>query len=108
MGLVAGAYGELPSAFHVITGLIASQLADELPQFVDLDHGTCKSISLQQVTRGLGLALHRGWAKLMLDRCQDLVLTPNQPRPTAAEPTDEDDEEAHALYRHTHPPGYRG
>ena len=25
-----------------------------------------------------------------------------------AEPTDEDDEEAHALYHHTHPPGFGG
>ena len=29
--------------------------------------------------------------------------TPNQPRPTAAEATDEDDEEANAFYHHTHP-----
>ena len=32
----------------------------------------------------------------------------NQPRPMAAEATDEDDEEAHAFYHHTHPPGYGG
>ena len=29
VGLVAGAYGELPGAFHVIIDLLASQLADE-------------------------------------------------------------------------------
>ena len=45
--------------------------------------------------------------KLMLDRCRNLVQHPNQPRPTAAEATDEDDE-ARAFYHHTHPPGYRG
>ena len=108
LGLVAGAYAELPSAFHVIIDLIASQLADEHPQFFDIDHGTCKSIFLQQARRSLGLALHRGWAKLMLGRCRDLVQHPNQPRPMAAEATDEDDEEAHAFYHHTHPPGYGG
>ena len=68
----------------------------------------CKSVFLQQVRRGLGLALHRGWAKLMPDRCRDLVQHPNQPRPTAAEATDGDGEEAHATYHHTHSPGYGG
>ena len=62
------------------------------------------SIFLQQVRRSLGFALHRGWAKLMHDRCRDLVQHPNQPRPMATEATDEDDEEARAFYHHTHPP----
>ena len=59
-GLVAGAYGELPIAFHDITGLFASELADGHLQFPDISRGTCKSIPLQQVRRDLGLALHRG------------------------------------------------
>ena len=105
--LVAGAYVELPSAFHTITDLIASQLADLHPLFFDIDHGTCKSIFLQQVRRCPGLALHRGWAKHMLDRCRDLVQHPNQPRPMAVEAT-ENDEKARAFYHHTHPPGYGG
>ena len=45
----------------------------------------------------LGLALHRGWANLMLNRFRDHVHYPNQPRPTAAEATNKDDEEAHAF-----------
>ena len=49
LGLVAGAYAELPSALRVIIDLIASQLAVEHPQFLDIGHGTCKSIFLQQV-----------------------------------------------------------
>ena len=44
----------------------------------------------------------------MLDHCRDLVQNPNQPRPMAAEATDEDDKEAHAFYHHTQPPGYGG
>ena len=36
-------------------------------------------------------------------RCRDVVRHPNQPRPTAAEATDEDEKEAHAFYHHTHP-----
>ena len=68
MGLVAGAYGELSSVLHVITGLVASHLADDQLQFFGIDHRTCKSIFLQQVRGSLGLALRRGWTKLMLDR----------------------------------------
>ena len=52
------------------------------------------------------LALHRAWVKLWLDPFRDLVLHPNQPRPTAAEAADEDEEEARAYYHQTHPPGY--
>ena len=52
--------------------------------------------------------MQRGLAKLMLGRCRDLVQHPNQPRPTAAEATDEDGEEARAFYYHTHPPVYWG
>ena len=84
MSLVAGAYAELFGAFHVTTDLIASQLADEHLHFFDIGHGTCKSVFLQQVRRSLGLVLHRGWAKLMLDRCRDLVKHPNIPCSTAA------------------------
>ena len=46
--------------------------------------------------------------KPMLGRYRDLVQHSNQPRPTAAEATDEDYEEAHAFYHHSHPPGYGG
>ena len=73
VSLVAGAYAELSSAFHVAIGLIAPQLAEEHLQFCDIDHGTYRSILLKQARRSLGLALHRGWAKLILDRCWDLV-----------------------------------
>ena len=71
-------------------------------------HWTCKSIFFQQVRTTLGLALHRGWVRLVLGRCRDRVKHPNQPRPTAAEATVEDDEETHAFYHHPYPPGYGG
>ena len=37
-----------------------------------------------------------------------VLALPNQPRSMATDATDEGDEEAHALYHHTHPPGYGG
>ena len=57
-GLVASAHAELSRAFHATIDLIASQLANGHLQFFDIDHGTCKSIFLQQVRRGLELALN--------------------------------------------------
>ena len=59
LGLVAGAYAKLTIAFHVTIDLLASQLADGHLQFFNIAHGMCKSIFLQQVQRGVGLALHR-------------------------------------------------
>ena len=53
--------------------MIAFQVANIHLQFFDINHGTCKRIFLRQVWRGLGIALHRGWAKLTLDRSRDLV-----------------------------------
>ena len=46
MGLVAGKCGELTSAFHDNTDLIASQLADGHLQFFDIN-GTCKTVFFQ-------------------------------------------------------------
>ena len=60
LGLFAGAYTEVPSALHVITDLNTSQLADGHLQFFDIDHRMCKSISLRQVRRCLGLTVHHG------------------------------------------------
>ena len=54
VGLATGAYVELPSAFRVIIGLVASHLADGRLQFIDIDHVTCKSIYLRQVRRPEG------------------------------------------------------
>ena len=75
-------------------------------QFFDIDHGKCKSIILQQVRRDLGLALRRGWANPMPDRCRGLIQHPNQPRPKvkAAEATDKDNKEARAFYQNTQSP----
>ena len=81
----------LSSAFRVIINPVASELADWHLKFFNTDHGTCKSIFLQHGRGGLGLALNRGWAKIMLDRSLKLVQHPNHPRPTA-EAADKDGE----------------
>ena len=108
LGFLPGLVPRLFSQNHEYRPIqhIEIKLADVHLQFFDTDHGTCKSILLQQARRSLGLALHRGWAKFMRDRCRNLVQHPNRPRPTAAEATEKDDEEARAFYHHPHPPGF--
>ena len=48
---------------------------------------------------------HRAWAKLLLDRCRDLVQTehPKHPRGPAQNWTNDDDAEAHAHFHHHNP-----
>ena len=60
VGLVAGACGQMPGAFHGITDLVASELAEENLQLFDIEPGRCKTTFPQQVRRSLELALHRG------------------------------------------------
>ena len=51
-----------------------------------------KQMFTQQIRRSIGLAVHRGWAKLLLDRCRDLSRDSRQPR-THTREADEDDAE---------------
>jgi hypothetical protein len=102
-GLVTGAYGEMSGAVHDLADLIATELAADHLQFFDIDPKACKSMFLQQVRRSWGLAAHRGWAKLLLDRTRDLVEHPNQPRDTRT--TNRDAAEAYMQHHDTNPPG---
>ena len=56
-----------------------------------------KQMFTQQNRRSIGLAVHRGWAKLLLDRCRDLFQDPRQPR-THTRETDEGDVDAHEYF----------
>ena len=53
-----------------------------------------KQIITQRICRSIGLAVHRGWAEQLLDRCRDFVQDPPQPR-TFTRETDEDSAKAH-------------
>ena len=86
-----------------IADLIASGLGAEQLQFYEIDPGMLMSIFLQQVRLSSGLVLQP-----VLDRFRDLVQHPNQPRPTAADTTGADGEEARAFYHHKHPSGRAG
>ena len=65
-----------------------------------------KQIFTEQTRFSIGLAVHRGWAKFLLDICRDLVQDSRQPR-THTRETDEDGAEAHE-YFHFHQTRGRG
>ena len=65
-----------------------------------------RQVFTQRICRSTGLAVHRGWAKLLLDRFRDLAQDPRQPR-TYTRETDEDDAEEHG-YFHFHQTRGRG
>ena len=88
------------------TTTFASELASDHLQLFALDPGMARSNFLRRVRHSLGLGVHRGWVKLLLDHTRDLVQHPNQPRD--ARTTDGDDPEAHAHYHQTHPSGKNG
>ena len=77
-----------------LADLVACELNAEHLALFDGAMNESKQISTQRTRRSIGLAVHRGWAKLLLDRCRDLVQDPRQPR-THTRETDKDDVEAH-------------
>ena len=96
-GLAVGAFGEVSSHIRDLADVVACELSAKYLAFFDIAKKESKGIFTQRIRRSLGLAVHRGWAKLLLDRCHDLVEDPRQPRRRAHE-TDEDDAEAHEYY----------
>ena len=80
-----------------LANLVACELNAEHLALFDCVMNESKQIFTQQIRRSIGLALHRGWAKLLLGRCRGLVQDPRQPRIHARE-ADEDDTEAHECF----------
>ena len=80
-----------------LADLVACELnAEHLALFAAFDDAMNESRQMftQRIRRSIGLAVHRGWAKLLLDRCRDLLQDPRKPC-THIRETDEDDAEAH-------------
>ena len=88
-----------------LADLVACELnAEHLALFDDAMNESKQMFTL--IRRSIALAVNRGWAKLLLDRCRYLVQDPRQPR-TQTRETDEDDAEAHR-YFHFHQTRGRG
>ena len=83
-----------------LAGLVACELDAEHLALFDDAMNESKQRFTKRMRRSIGLAIHRGWAELLLDRCRDLVQDPRQPR-THTRETNEDDAEAHG-YFHFH------
>ena len=64
---------------------IACDLSAEYLAFFDIARNEGKGVFTRQTRRTLGLAVNRGWAKLVLDRCRGLVKDLRQPRTHARE-----------------------
>ena len=79
-------------ALHVPSpGAVLKLIAEHLTLFDDTPNES-KQVFTQGIRRSIGIAVHRGWAKLLLDRFCELVLDPRQPR-TYTRGADEDDAE---------------
>ena len=93
-GFVVGAFREISMQVRDLADLVACKRNAEHLALFDGAMNESKQMLLQRIRRSIGLAVHRGWAKLLLDRCRELDQDPRQPR-THTRETDEDGAEAH-------------
>lgn len=109
LGPVIGAFGEMSNDLKHISEAIATELATEhCCYYSDRKPKSVRSYFRNQLYRSWGLAAHRGWARLLLDR-RCLVSTSNTPhnRPSRDNSCGEYDEET-AHYNYMNPePGFR-
>ena len=72
-GLVVGAFGEVSIQVRDLADLVACELNAEHLALFDGAMNESTQMFTQRMRRSIGLAIHRGWAKLLLDRFRDLV-----------------------------------
>ena len=79
-GPVVGAFAEMSEDAKELANALAGELAVEHCSFYgDKMSKAVKGSFLNQLCRSWGHTAHRGWARLLLDRCS-LVQVPNAPR----------------------------
>ena len=78
------------------------QQGADAPEMQGIKKYEIEPMFTQQIRRSIGLAVHHGWAKLLLGRCRDLVQDPRQPR-TQTREADEVGAEAHEYFHSTIP-----
>jgi hypothetical protein len=76
VGLVLGAFGELSASCYGLCTSIARVAAARLLSFWKMSPKHALAFSKQKILRFWGLAGQRGWARLILGRLHDLVLSP--------------------------------
>ena len=86
VGLILGAFDELSASFYGLSTPIARVAAARLLSFWKMSPEQALAFSKQKILRFGGLAGQRGWARLILDRLHDLVLSPNDSKGSAFDP----------------------
>ena len=72
-GFVVGAFGEVSMQVRDLADLVACELNAEHLTLFDGAMNESRQMFTQRNRRSIGLAVHRGWAKMLLGRCRDLV-----------------------------------
>jgi hypothetical protein len=86
VGLVLGAFGELSTSCYSLCTSIARVAAARLLSFWKMSPKRALAFSKQKALRFWGLTGQRGWARLILDRPHDLVLSPDDSKGSTLDP----------------------
>ena len=74
-GFVVGAFGKVSMQVRDLADLVACELNAEHLALFDGAMNESKQMFTQRIRRSIGLAVHRGWAKLLLGRFRTLFKT---------------------------------
>ena len=69
-----GAFAEMPGDVSCICDIIAHELVWTHVSYYNDDAKRAKGMYTQRIQRAWGHTAHRGWARLLLDRTQDLII----------------------------------
>ena len=78
MGAVIGAYGEISPDITELLQLIASEQATNLLSCLKMPFAQAKNIFFQKMIRTICLLNFRGWARVLIGRCQTSVGVPRE------------------------------
>ena len=81
---VVGAFVEMSSDAHAIADLCASLQADRYCANYRSQPAAVRGMFRQRIYRTWGMRMHQGWARLLHDRLQDLVINPEAKRHSRA------------------------
>jgi hypothetical protein len=104
VGFVLGAFGEFPNSCCCLCTAIARVSAARVVSFWRFPPKRALTTCKQKILRFWGLTVQRGWARLILNRLHDLVLSPGDPTAATREP----DSASHEHHTFFFPDTWRG
>ena len=75
-GLVFGPFGECSEAVDEVIDFLASHRARLSTSGNNLDQYVIKSMVKNKLVHELGLLIHRGWARVVIERARNIVIRP--------------------------------